>query len=97
MSRALLERRLNELTGRLRTLRGELAVVDEQLAQLVDDAGEARIRSLVSETPLADQEHREAARQAEAMTRHRATLTAKLEQLERGQDELLDQLIATKS
>ena len=33
----------------------ELSVVDEQLAHLVDDADEARLRALVSETPLAGQ------------------------------------------
>jgi predicted nucleic acid-binding Zn-ribbon protein len=94
MSRALLERRLTELSERLRGLRRELTVADEQLAHLTDEADEARLRSLVSETPLAEQEHREAARHAEAMARHRATLVATIEQLERNQDDLLDRLIA---
>src|SRR3954451_11797126 len=93
MSRALLERRLTEGSERLRESRRELAIADEQLAFLAESADDARLRSLVSETPLADQEHREAARHAEAMHRHRAVVVATIEQLERSQDELLDRLI----
>ena len=93
MSRALLERRLTEVSERLRESRRELAIADEQLASLAETAEDARLRSLVSETPLADQEHREAARHAEAMHRHRAAMQATIEQLERSQDELLDRLI----
>ncbi|MGH9185370.1 MAG: hypothetical protein ACRD0U_06100 [Acidimicrobiales bacterium] len=92
MSRSLLERRLTELTGRLRELRGELVVSDEQLAHLAEAADEARLRALVSETPLADHDHREAQKHAHAMSRHRAEVAASIERLERTQDELLDRL-----
>ena len=85
-----------ELSDRLREARRELAIADEQLAHLVENADDARLRSLVSETPLADQEHREAARHADAMTRHQAAVVASIEQLERSQDELLDRLIDTR-
>jgi chromosome segregation ATPase len=88
----MLERRLGEVSGQLRALRRELAVTDEQLAHLVDQAGEARLRSLVSETPLAEREHREAARHAEAMDRHRADVLMSIGDLERQQDDLLDRL-----
>ena len=94
MSRALLERRLIETSERLRDAQRELEVADEQLAHLANEAEEARLRSLVSETPLAEHEHREAARHAEAMGRHRDTVQAEIERLERAQDELLDRLIA---
>jgi hypothetical protein len=94
MSRALLERRLTELSGRLQEARRELAVADEQLASLNETAEDARLRSLVSETPLAEQEYREAARHADAMSRHHAAVAATIEQLEQAQDELLDRLIA---
>ena len=97
MSRSLLERRLNELSARLRDLRAELRVVDEQLAQLADEADEARLRALVSETPLAERDHREAQRHADAMARHRATVGARIEELERAQDELLDRMVAQRS
>jgi hypothetical protein len=95
MSRALVEQRLTELSERLRATRRELAIADEQLRSLADDADEARLRSLVSETPLAEQEHREASRHAEAMARHRDSVRASIEAMERAQDDLLDRLIAS--
>jgi hypothetical protein len=94
MSKALLERRLTEVGDELRLLRRDLSVADEQLAQLADNAEEARIRSLVSETPLAEREHRDAQRHAEAMERHRRDVAASIERLERVQDDLLDRLVA---
>lgn len=94
MSRSLVERRLGEVSDRLRQLREELAVSDEQLAQLAEVADEARLRALVSETPLADREHHEAQRHADAMQRHRSEVLASITQLEQTQDELLDRLVA---
>jgi hypothetical protein len=88
----MLERRLSDVATQLRGLRRELAVTDEQLAQLADEADDARLRSLVSETPIAEREHREAARHAEAMDRHRTDVLTSIERLEQQQDELLDRL-----
>ncbi len=81
----------------MRHLREELALADEQLAHFADEADDARIRALVSETPLAEQEHREAQKHADAMQRHRAALDGELRQLERTQDELLDRLLEARS
>ncbi len=97
MSRSLVERRLSDVAARLRRLREDLAVSDEQLAHLAEAAEEARLRSLVSETPLADREHHEAQRHAEAMQRHRDDLLAGIARLEQLQDELLDRLLAEAS
>jgi chromosome segregation ATPase len=94
MSRALIERRLTETSDRLRQAQRELDVADEQLNHLAGEADEARLRSLVSETPLAEHEHREAARHADAMRRHRETVVGEIERLERTLDELLDRLTA---
>ncbi|SRR6266508_63241 len=94
MSRSLVERRLTEVAERLKELRGELNVTDEQLVMLADAADDARIRSLVSETPLADREHRDAQRHADVMSKHRAEVLANIERLEQTQDELLDRLLA---
>ena len=88
----MLERRLTEVNAELRGLRRELAVTDEQLTQLADEADDARLRSLVSETPLAEREHRDAARHADAMSRHRTDVTASIARLEEQLDELLDRL-----
>ncbi len=94
MSRAMLERRLVEVGERLKQLRAELLVTDEQLAHFSDAADEARLRALVSETPLADRDHHDAQRHAEAYGRHRSEVQHTIEQLERRQDELLDRLAA---
>ena len=94
MSRSLLERRLSEVSGRLRELRQELGVSDEQLRELAEQADEARLRALVSETPVSERELREAQRHADAMSKHRADVVASIERLERTQDELLDRLTA---
>lgn len=93
-SRASLERKLRQVSDRLRQLHGELNVTDEQLQQLADEAEDARLRALVSETPLAGEEHRQAARHAEAMRRHRAHVVEEIQDLERSQDDLLDKLVA---
>jgi hypothetical protein len=94
VSRSLLERRLDEVSSRLRTLRDELSVADEQLAALEEAADDLRIKALVSETPMAGREHEEARRHADAMARHRASVLTELGALERTQDELLDRLVA---
>ena len=94
MSRSLVERRLSEVGARLRQLREELRISEEQLAYLAEVADDARLRSLVSETPLADREHHDAQRHAEAMQRHRTELLEGIARLEQAQDELLDRLMA---
>jgi DNA repair exonuclease SbcCD ATPase subunit len=94
VSRSLVERRLTDVATRLRQLREELAVSDEQLGQLAEAADDARLRSLVSETPLAGREHQDAQRHADAMQRHRADVLEQIDRLERAQDELLDRLMA---
>ena len=93
MSRVLIERKLFDVAQRLKRAREELAVIDEQLTVMADAADDARIRSLVSETPLAQREYAEAQRHADAMTRSRRTVAAEVAELEVTQDELLDRLI----
>jgi len=93
MSRSLLERKLSEVSGRLRALQDELRVADEQLELLREQADDLRLRALVSETPLAEREHADAQKHVDAMTRHRAAVAAEMAELERTQDELLDRLI----
>ncbi|MGH9287093.1 MAG: hypothetical protein ACRD0V_02145 [Acidimicrobiales bacterium] len=95
MPKSLVERRLSQVAGRLQQLRAELEVSGEQLAHLADAADDARLRALVSETPVADVDHRHAERHAEAMRRHRAAVLDEIAKLERDQDELLDRLPRT--
>ncbi len=93
MSRARIERRLDDVSARLKRARAELAVVDEQLAVLADHADDAALRALVSETPLAEREHREARRHADALARSRGAVLASIAELERAQDDLLGRLV----
>ena len=93
MARYLVERRILEVSKRLRKAREELAVADEQLSALSEAADEARIRSLVSETPLAARESQEAQRHAEAMRGARDSLVSQVRRLEVELDELLDKLV----
>ena len=93
MSRWLVEKRLSQSAERLKRLRAELKVVDEQLLFFREAADDARLRALVSETPIADKEHREAQKHAEAMNRRRAEIVASIGELERSQNELLDRLV----
>jgi len=94
MSKWLTERRLSDVSVRLKRLREELQVTDEQLLFLADAADEARLRSLVSETPLADKDHRDAQKHADAMARQRDKIVTSIGELEKSQDELLDRLVA---
>ena len=68
-------------------------MLDEQLAVLNDAADDARIRSLVSETPLAGHEYADAQRSADAANRARVALVDTIGDLERRQDELLGKLV----
>ncbi|MDG2908043.1 MAG: hypothetical protein P6D49_07050 [Acidimicrobiales bacterium] len=92
MTRRLIERRLSEIGERLRRLRVDVAIAEEQLAHLSDEADDARVRHLVSETPLSERERRDAERQVAAIARHREDLLAEVLRLEITQDELLDRM-----
>lgn len=93
MSRTIIERRLTDVAERLKQLRIDLGVADEQLLHFSEEAEDARLRSLVSETPLAEREHRDAARHAAVSARSRDDLVTEIDRLEALQDDLLDQLL----
>ena len=93
MKREQVETRLLEVHARLVRARQELAVAEEQLDVFLETAEETRIRSLVSETPLADRDWQDARRHAEAMTRARDTARARVGELEGAQDALLAKLV----
>jgi hypothetical protein len=92
MQRYLLERRIRDLHGRLQRARQELAVLNEQLAVVAETTEEARVRSLVSETPLATHDYVEARRHSEAMARARDALAGSVSELEHRRDELLQRV-----
>lgn len=92
MSRSSIERKLSSVSEELVHLRQELSVLDEQLRHFVDEADEARLRSLVSETPADVREHREAAKAVAGIRRDREARMKQLAKLETKQDALLDEL-----
>ena len=96
MASWLVKRRLAQTSTRLRSLRAELAQIDEQLDVVADDADSQAIRALVSETPGASFEANDARKHADAMRRHRAHVAATIAELESRQDRLLDELNAAR-
>ena len=92
MGKRLIERRLRETGVRLRRLREELSIVEEQLSHLDDEADDKALRSLVSETSGAGVEYREAQLHADAMRKHRLQVQNSILELEVRQDQLLDQM-----
>ena len=92
MGQRQLQRKLSQVSSRLKELDEELRIVDDQLSHLVGDADEKSLRAMVSQTPSAQFEYREARKHADAMARHRESLIATRAELLRTLDELLDRL-----
>lgn len=92
MFRPSIEKKLTSVSTEMRKLRDDLRVLDEQLLQVSDEAEDSRLRALVSETPLAAAEQRDAQKAVGALRRDRETMIRRLQKLEVLQDELLDQL-----
>lgn len=90
MVRSRIERQLSDVGKRLKSLRSDLSVAEQALAQVDYEADEARLRALVSETPLAQKEHEQVRRQVDVNRRNRDELKDEIEKLEVRQDELLD-------
>ena len=87
-----IEKRLGEISRRIKEETEELLIAEEQLSSLSNDADEARIRSLVSETAISDNARRDSARQAENMEKYCLKIRTEINRLETLQDELLDRL-----
>jgi len=88
----MLQRRLLDVSERIRQVREELAVSEEQSRFFEEEADDARLRALVSETPVAEAESREARRHADTLARHRDELRRTIVELERERDALLDRM-----
>jgi hypothetical protein len=92
MFRKSIEKRLLETSSRIKREKEDLLVAEEQLTSLINDAEEARIRALVSETAFSDNDRRGSARQAENMKNYCRKIQNEINRLEEMQDELLDKL-----
>ena len=94
MGTKIIERRLTDVSERLKRQRAELAVTEEQLAFLEEEAEDARLLALVAETPLGEAEARDARKHADALARQRDALVRSISALLREQDDLLDRMAA---
>lgn len=93
MSRFSIERKLADVTQRLKQARVDLGVLDEQRAALAEEADDLKVRAVVAEHKAADREYRDAQRHVDAMDRSRIELAKHIADLQRSQDELLDRLV----
>ena len=92
MGQRLLQRRLSQTASRLKELRVELLVVTDQMSHMVDESSELSLRALVSETPSAEFEYREAKRHSDVIVRNHAQLVSEIADLERRMNDLLDRM-----
>ena len=92
ISERLTNHRLARCSATLRELREDLQVTREQLDAISDDAADAELRAIVSETPGAEALHRESQGHCVALARHLRHLETRIAELEHEQDVLLDRL-----
>jgi hypothetical protein len=92
-----IERSLAEIGERIGKEREDLRIVEEQILFQMDVVEEAKTRMLVSETPLADREFRIARDDHERLQSQRAEVTARIAELQREQDRLLDRMLGTNA
>lgn len=85
--------RLTLLSAEIAEAQTNLRILEEQLAFVEQVADDARIRALVSETPLADREYREAREDHERMRRSHAEAAARVGELRAEQDRLLERFL----
>ncbi len=86
--------RLSALSGEIAEEQTQLRILEEQVTFQQEVAEEARIRALVSETPLADRESRVAADDLARLVRSRDDVLHRLSELRAEQDTLLERMLA---
>ena len=92
MGQRLLQRRLAQTSARIRELEEELRIVEDQKSQLVDDADELSLRALVSETPAAEYEYRQAKKHADVLVMRHLDMKNELAELHQRVNDLLDRM-----
>lgn len=83
---------LDELAARLAKASQELAVAREQVAFQSGVADEAQVRAVVSGTPLADREYREARDDLARLERHEQRTRSLIAEMNEERDRLLERL-----
>lgn len=86
--------RLAALSGEIAEEQTQLRILEEQLVFQEEVAEDARIRALVSETPLADRESRVASDDLQRLRQSRDEALARVAALRGEQDALLERMLA---
>jgi|ERR1700722_5871821 chromosome segregation ATPase len=89
MGSGLTKRRLGDLQRQLSQARESLAVLEEQVAVWNDALDDARIRALVSETPLQSKEYEDLARHVAVANAEMKRRLSDVQELVTKRDELL--------
>lgn len=87
-----IQKRLKAVTDELDRAKEELRVAGEQLSFQTDVTTDAEHLKVVSETPLADRDLKEAQRDLEGIRKHYEHLRQRIEDLRKDQDRLLDEM-----
>lgn len=90
-------RRLQDLREEAARLRERVGILDEQVAYVASVAEEAHTRALVSSTPLADRESREAEEDLRRTRAQRDEAAARLAEIAAEQDLLLERMLDGRS
>ncbi|MFY9589097.1 MAG: hypothetical protein WAT66_16780 [Actinomycetota bacterium] len=85
--------RLSALSGEIAEEQTQLRILEEQVTFQQEVSEDARVRALVSETPLADREAREAADDLVRLVRSREDVLRRLADLRAEQDTLLERML----
>jgi len=89
MGSRLVKRRLEDVQRQLAQARESLAVLEEQVAVWNDALDDARIRALVSETPLQSKEYEELSRHVAVANAEMERRASEVRELTVARDELL--------
>lgn len=87
-----IERELSRIGERLNAARDQLRISLERLSYLSEVADEAKTTKLVSESPLAAREYKEAVKDLEIHRRSHQALQAEIASLEQERNRLLDRI-----
>ncbi|HWD08313.1 MAG TPA: hypothetical protein VHA57_04375 [Actinomycetota bacterium] len=88
-----IQSQLDEIAARLARASQELQVAREQVAFQTEVSDEAQVRMVVSGTPLADREYREARDDLERLRRHQERTQGLIAELTTERDHLLERLL----
>lgn len=88
-----IQSQLDEISVRLARATQELQVAREQVAFQTEVSDDAQVRMVVSGTPLADREYREARDDLERLRRHEERTRELIAELTGERDRLLDRLL----